>query len=72
LGLIAASVVLTLFILYYFIQAYFWNMMKNCVVNRANTVIEDVQKPQIDIPTPSQPTTISAVGEDISEVTPQI
>jgi hypothetical protein len=30
LGLIAASVVLTLFILYYFNQAYIWNLMKNC------------------------------------------
>jgi hypothetical protein len=64
--------VLTLFILYYFTQAYIWNLMKNCVVNRANTVIEDVQKPQVDIPTPSQPTTSSVVGEDLSEATPQI
>ena len=72
LGLIAASVVLTLFILYYFTQAYIWNLMKNCLVNWANTEIEDVQKPQTDIPTPSQPNPSSAVGEDLSEVTPQI
>ena len=45
--------------------------MKNCVVNRANTVNEDVQKPQSDIRTSSQPTTSSAVGEDLSEATPQ-
>jgi len=55
LGLTAVSVVLTLFILYYFTQAYIWNLVKNCVVNRANTVIEDVKKSQTDIPTPSQP-----------------
>jgi len=71
LGLIAASVVLTLFILYYFTQAYIWNLVKNCVVNRANTANEDVQKPQTDIPTPTQPTASTAVGEDLSEATPQ-
>jgi hypothetical protein len=70
LGLIATSVVLSLYILYYFTQAYIWNLVKNCVVNRANTV-NDVEKPQSDTPTPSQPTTSSVVGEDLSEATPQ-
>jgi len=35
LGLITASVVLTLFVVYYFAQTHIWNLVKNCVVNRA-------------------------------------
>jgi hypothetical protein len=42
--LIAASTVLILFILYYFIQAYLWNLVKKCVVNRANTESENLQQ----------------------------
>jgi hypothetical protein len=71
LGLIAASVVLTLFIFCYFTQAHIWNLVKNCVVNRANKVNEDVQKPQSYIPTPSKHTTSIAAGEDLSEATPE-
>jgi len=54
LRLITASVVLTLFVVYYFAQTHIWNLVKKCVVNRANKVNEDVQKPQSDIPTPSR------------------
>jgi hypothetical protein len=37
LGLIAASMVLVLFILYYFTQAYLWNFVKTCLVKREDT-----------------------------------
>jgi hypothetical protein len=36
-GVIAASMVLILFILYYFTQAYLWNVVKRCVVKWENT-----------------------------------
>jgi hypothetical protein len=53
-GLIAASIVLISFILYYFTQAYIWNLVKR-VVKRVNTESESVQKSQWGISTPSQP-----------------
>jgi hypothetical protein len=69
-GLIAASVVLSLFILYYFTQAYIWNMVKKCVVSRVDTV-NDVQQSLTDILTPSQPITSSGEVEELSETIPQ-
>jgi hypothetical protein len=50
IGLIAASMVLILFILYYFTQAYLWNVVKSCAVKRENTESESVQKSQCNSP----------------------
>ena len=36
-GLIVASIVLILFIIYYFTQVYIWNLLKNCFVDRDST-----------------------------------
>jgi hypothetical protein len=49
-GLIAASTVLILFILYYLTQAYLWNVVKRCAVKWENTENESVQKSQCDTP----------------------
>jgi hypothetical protein len=68
LGIIAASIVL---ILYYFTQAYIWNLAKKCVVNRANTESASVQKSQCHILTPSQPNADSADDEVQSGEPPQ-
>jgi hypothetical protein len=70
LGLIVASIVLILFILYYLTQAYIWNLVKKCVVNRVNTESESVQKSQYDISTPSQPNA-SNVNDEIWTAEPQ-
>jgi hypothetical protein len=40
IGLIAASTVLILFILYYFTQAYLWNVALSCTVKREKTESE--------------------------------
>jgi predicted transcriptional regulator len=50
--LLAASTVLILFILYYFAQAYLWNVVKSCAVKRENTGSEGVQKSQCNMPPP--------------------
>jgi hypothetical protein len=63
-ALIAASMVLILFILYYFTQAYLWNVVKTCVVKRENTESESVQKSQRN--TPSFQTNASGVNEESS------
>jgi hypothetical protein len=54
-GIIAASIMFIFFILYYFTQAYIWNLVKKCVVKRVNTESESVRKSQCDFSTPSQP-----------------
>jgi hypothetical protein len=65
-GLIAASIVLILLILYYFTQTYIWNLVKKCVVNQANTGSESVKKSQCDISTPSQPNASYVNDESLS------
>jgi hypothetical protein len=50
IGLIAASTVLILFILYYFTQTYLWKAVKCCAVKRENTESESVQKSQSNMP----------------------
>jgi hypothetical protein len=52
IGLIAASMVLILFILYYFTQAYLWNVVKRCAVKRENTESGSVQKSLCNTPSP--------------------
>jgi hypothetical protein len=49
-GLIAASAVLILFILYYFTQAYLWNVVKSCAVKRENTESECSEIPAQHVP----------------------
>jgi hypothetical protein len=63
LELTAASIVLVLFILYYFTQAYIWNLVTKCVVSRVNTESENVPNSQCDISTPSQPNAGNADNE---------
>jgi predicted transcriptional regulator len=50
IGLIAASTVLILFILYYITQAYLWDVVKSCAVKRENTESESIQKSQCKCP----------------------
>jgi hypothetical protein len=50
IGLIAASTVLILFILYYLTQADLWNVVKSCAVKRENTESESVQKAECNTP----------------------
>jgi hypothetical protein len=65
--LIAASTVLVLFILYYFTQAYWWNVVKSCAVKRENAESESVQKSQCAMP-PLQPS-VSGVTDELSAET---
>jgi hypothetical protein len=65
IGLIAASTVLILFILYYFTQAYLWNAVKRCAVKRENTESESVQKSQCNTPPPPLQPNVSGVNEEL-------
>jgi hypothetical protein len=50
IGLVAASTMLILFILYYFTQAYLWEVVKSCAVKRENAESESLQKSQCKMP----------------------
>jgi hypothetical protein len=51
-GLIAAGVVLTLFILYYFTHSCLCNLVKKCIVDRAKPADDGAQKPKAENPSP--------------------
>ena len=69
-GLIMASVVLTLFISYYFTRSYIWSIMKVCTGDHDNTTSVGVQKPQDENPSPTHPSA-SANREDQNDATPE-
>jgi hypothetical protein len=71
-GTIAAGVVFTLFIFYYFTHSYIFNLLKKCTTARDKTGNAGVQKPQVENPSPSHPNSGSAVGENLTEVNPQL
>jgi hypothetical protein len=50
IGLITASTVLILFILYYFTKAYLCNKVKGCAMKRESPVSESVQQSQCNVP----------------------
>jgi len=54
-GLTATGVVLILFITYYFIQVYIWNLFKGCFVDCDSTAVSGNQEPQLESVLPSQP-----------------
>jgi hypothetical protein len=53
-----------LFILHYFTQAYWWEVVKGCAVKRENTESESVQKSQCNKSPPLQPN-VSGENEDL-------
>jgi hypothetical protein len=72
MGTIAAGVVFTLFIFYYFTHPYISNLLKNCTTTCDKRGNAGVQKPQVENPSPSHPNSSSAVGENLTEVNPQV
>ena len=65
-----ASVVLILFISYYFTRSYIWNKVKVCIGDRDNMKGVGVQKPQEENPSPTH-TSSSAICEDQNDATPE-
>ena len=71
-GLIVASVVLILFIIYYFTQFYIGTILKNCFVDRDSATDDSIQKPQFESLSPSQPNTTSVDCVDRTDPNPQV
>ena len=71
-GLIVASIVLVLFIIYCFTQVYIWNLFKSCFVNRDSTADSGNQEPQPESVSPLQPSVASADCEDRAEPNSQV
>jgi len=67
-----ASVVLILFIIYYFTQFYIWNLFKNCFVDRDSTTDNCIQKPHFESSSPSQPNITNVDCEDRTDPIPQV
>jgi hypothetical protein len=66
-GLIVISIVLLLFIIYYFTQVYIWNLFKNCFVDRDSTADSGNLEPQPESVSPLQSSVASADCEDRAE-----
>ena len=61
------SIVLLLFIIYYFTQVYIWNFFKNCIADRDSTADSGKQETQPENVLPLQPSVASADCEDRAE-----
>jgi hypothetical protein len=72
MGLILASVVLTLVICCYFARSYIWNLLRARIVDRGEEASEGIQEPRGECPSPSHPDPTDADSEVMTNPTPQL